>query len=154
MRHKAVRPVSVVRYLYPNTNVTAWAGPYKGVRAFPGAKWNSYLRTMPHSDYPSGTACICVAWAEYMEAFLGTPGKLNYGWTFPKGCSMREPGTVPAVDTPIMWETTEEFIKDCTTSRLWAGVHFKRSVDDTVRMCTGMGKEAYDKIKRLAAGRA
>jgi hypothetical protein len=34
----AVRPVSAIRYLYANTNITAWAGPYQGVKSFPG-RW-------------------------------------------------------------------------------------------------------------------
>jgi hypothetical protein len=31
-----VRPVSAIRYLYADTNISAWAGPYQGTQSFPG----------------------------------------------------------------------------------------------------------------------
>jgi hypothetical protein len=32
----AVRPASAIRYLYANTNVSAWAGPFKGTKTILG----------------------------------------------------------------------------------------------------------------------
>jgi hypothetical protein len=50
----------------------------------PCSLYNSYLRTMPHADYPSGTSCVCVVWAEFTERFLNRVGSLPYATTFPK----------------------------------------------------------------------
>ena len=100
LRHNAVRPVSAIRYLYDHSNVTSWAGPYRGTGDIQGREYTSYLRTMPHADYPSGTACICVAFAEFLENFFGgdagPTNVINYGpYIIQKGCSIREAGAVP-----------------------------------------------------------
>lgn len=63
IKHNAVRPVSAIQHLYQGQNVTAYAGNGKGTQSFPGESWLSYLRTMPHADYPSGTACICAVFS-------------------------------------------------------------------------------------------
>lgn len=149
IRHNAVRPVSAIRYLYPTTPVTAWAGPYQGTQTFPGSQFNSYLRTMPHSDYPSGTACLCVVFAEFVEKFLDTPGTMNYSYTFKAGCSMREPGKTPAQDVTINLASTADFIRDCAQSRLWAGVHFQRSIDAAKELCTGLGVIGFNYLASL-----
>jgi len=86
----AVRPVSAIRYLYANENITAYAGPYEGTKTYPCRHFNSYLRAVPHADWPSGTACICVAYAEWWEKYLASTGKPFLYTTFiPKGCSMK-----------------------------------------------------------------
>ena len=54
----AVRPISAIRHLYPDTNVTAYSADARGTSSFPGRDFNSYLRTMPHADYPSITSCV------------------------------------------------------------------------------------------------
>lgn len=149
IRHNAVRPVSAIRYLYPNTTIKAWAGPYQGTKEILGSQFNSYLRTMPHADYPSGTACICVTYAEFMERFLGSPGTVNFTFTFNKGCSIREPGVTPAEDTKIFLGSKEEFIQQCAQTRLWAGVHFQKSIDSAKELCRGIGVSSYDYMMKM-----
>jgi hypothetical protein len=141
-----VRPITAIRYLYGKTNVTSFAGPGKGTKTYSGAEWQGYLRTMPHSEFPSGTACICVAYAEWIENWLGTPGKLgNFTWPFTAGCSFVEQGT-PAASFTKVWDDKEQFIQDCANSRVYAGVHFKPSVDATVNFCRGVGTAAWAKV--------
>eukprot|EP00798_Chlamydomonas_sp_ICE-L_P011657 gene11657-34366_t len=152
LKFNAVRPASAIHYLYPDTNITAYAGVGMGTRTFPGGQWQSYLRTMPHADFPSYTACVCQAYAEFMERALGTPGKLFYQVSFKKGCSMKEPGVTPAEDLTLSRNTTKDFIKDCTATRLWSGVHFQKSIDAAVEMCKGTGAAAYEKLSQLLAG--
>ena len=43
----------------------------QGPGLLPGRKFSSYMRTMPHAEYPSGTACICAAFAEFNALFIG-----------------------------------------------------------------------------------
>lgn len=39
--------------------VEAYAGPGQGVQVMKASEWEPFIRTMPHSEYPSGSACIC-----------------------------------------------------------------------------------------------
>jgi hypothetical protein len=43
LRHQAVRPISAIRHIYEDSNVTAWLQS-KGTQTFPGREWTSYLR--------------------------------------------------------------------------------------------------------------
>lgn len=43
LRHQAVRPISAIRHVYKDANVTAWL-QNKGKQTFPGREWTSYLR--------------------------------------------------------------------------------------------------------------
>lgn len=53
----AIRPISAIRYQYGDSPITAWLGPGKGTGATTGNGYRSYLRTMQHADYPSGSGC-------------------------------------------------------------------------------------------------
>lgn len=150
----AVRPISAIRYMYADTNVSSYGGPDHGIVSKPGRFFNSYLRTMPHADYPSATACFCVAFAEVAEDYLGMQGRLPYEVSFKKGCSMVEPGKTPAQDITVRWDNTEKFIRDCAQTRVSVGVHFQQSVDAGIAACTGLGHDAYKKFQDLLAGRA
>lgn len=39
--------------------VEAYAGPDEGVQTMKASEWQPFIRTMPHSEYPSGSACLC-----------------------------------------------------------------------------------------------
>jgi hypothetical protein len=145
LRLNGVRPVNSIRYLYGNTQVTAYAGPYQGTKTISGSDWNSYLRTMAHTDIPSATTCMCVAFAEFGERFKNTPGVLNLRWDFPPGSSTREPGVVPSDWLVKTWSTTEEFLRDCPYSRVDAGVHYNITVANTIEFCTGIGAKVWEK---------
>jgi hypothetical protein len=132
--------------------VNAYAGPYQGTRLISGSDWNSFMRTMPHSEFPSGTTCVCVAFAEVMERFRKTPGQVNMRWNFPPGSSSREPGTVAANWIVKQWGSTEDFIRECSYSRVNAGVHFNVSVAATIELCRGVGAQAFDKFLPLSTG--
>ena len=53
----AIRPISAIRHQYGDNPITAWLGPGKGTGQTTGNGYRSYLRTMQHADYPSGSAC-------------------------------------------------------------------------------------------------
>lgn len=155
LKFQSIRPVSAIRYLYDDRNITTYAGAYAGTKNFPAKEFNSYLRTMPHTDFPSGTACICVAFAEYMESILGfEKGKLHYTAGFTQGCSFKEPGATPAVDFTETWTDTAAFIADCAQTRLWAGVHFQKAIDGSKNVCSGLGYAGAKRMKALLDGTA
>lgn len=152
-RFDAVRPFSAIRYLYGDGLVSAWAGPGRGTQHMPANQWTSYLPVADHPEYPSASACFCSAHAQASRRFLGSD---TLGWTVPiaAGSSRIEPGVTPAVDTVLSFETWTKFEDTCGISRLWAGVHFKASIEASQPMCHRVGNRAWRFIKRHIEGTA
>ncbi|VEU38101.1 unnamed protein product [Pseudo-nitzschia multistriata] len=70
--HDAVRPTTVVHALKGDEEVTTYAGPYEGSKTIRASDWQPFIRTMPHAEYPSGSSCICTAYAETLQALTGS----------------------------------------------------------------------------------
>ena len=107
---------------------------------------------MPHSEYPSGSACICKAYQEYTDAFVkyyfGDDSVYNMSVSIPAGSSKVEPGVTPSTDIVIKMEDMNELSYICSESRLWGGMHFRTSVDEANRICSGIGTKAFELVKR------
>lgn len=59
----------------------AYAGPGEGLKTMKASEWESFVTTMPHTEYPSASACICkVEFAWRMVMVLGTACHLCDGW--------------------------------------------------------------------------
>lgn len=100
---------------------------------------------------------MCVAVGEWWQEFTAWAyGASNPypNYTIPKGCSIVEPGAMPAANVNVLYTSLEAFIADCAQSRVWAGVHFQKSVDDTVSVCRGMGTAAWHRYMKLMNGTA
>lgn len=84
IRFNSVRPITAIRYLYGKKNITAWGGPYRGTRKLTGKGYRSFLKTMQHAEYVSGSACYCAA---EMTAFQNLYGDDVFGlnYTYPAG---------------------------------------------------------------------
>lgn len=39
--------------------VETYAGPDEGVQTIRADEWMPFIRTMPHSEFPSASACLC-----------------------------------------------------------------------------------------------
>eukprot|EP01084_Bolivina_argentea_P201236 344012_1 len=53
-----IRPTTVIQR--KNTEkITTYGGPYQGIKTFEAKDFEPYIRVMPHSEYPSGSACLC-----------------------------------------------------------------------------------------------
>ena len=115
-----------------------------------GNDWLSYLRTMPHAEYPSGTSCVCAAYVEFMRRFLKAdkfdPEVIV---TYKKGCSRRETGRTPAADLDIVLSSFDDMIALCGKSRHYAGVHFEASIQAGNDLCGPVGAKCYEKYKSL-----
>ena len=112
--------------------------------------WLSYLRTMPHAEYPSGTSCVCAAYGEYMRR-LHKSDKFDPPIivTYPKGCSRREPGRTPKADITFTFNSIDEFITLCGKSRQYAGVHFEASIEAGKKLCGQVGAKCYERYLSL-----
>ena len=54
IHYDAVRPLTAIRYLYKDGNVTSWGGPGKGtVDNLPADQWRSYLGDADHPGIKS-----------------------------------------------------------------------------------------------------
>ncbi len=147
----AVRPFTAIAYLYGSREVDAWAGPGMGTGRIPADNWTSYLPVADHPEYPSASACLCVAHATAVKERVDDP---RLGWTvdFAAGSSFVEPGLVPSENFRYTFETWDQFAEICGMTRLWAGVHFSDSVVNVKVPCTTIGQAAVAYVGRLVAG--
>ena len=150
----AVRPWSAIRYVYGKQKVTAWGGPGKGtVTDIPADQWTSYLPVADHAEYPSGSAAFCAAHAYVLKRFLNTD---ELGWTvpYPAGSSTYERGITPQQDTQLVFPTWSDFREKCGMSRLYAGVHFRDSIDGGYSIGDRVGAKAYKFLTNHINGQA
>ena len=110
-RYDAVRPFSVVTYIYGDDLVTAWGGPGVGRSEIPASEWQAYLPEADHPEYPSGSTCGCYAHAQALRRLTGAD-ELNWSITYPAGTSRIEPGITPARDMTLTFDTWTEFAED------------------------------------------
>lgn len=151
-RYDAVRPISAIRYLYEDRQVTAWGGPGKGtVSDITGKEWRGYLNTADHPEYPSGSAALCTAFAEAAQLVLGTD-ETEIVVNRPAGSSTVEPGVTPAADLTLRWTRWTDFAADCGMSRLWGGVHFRPAVERMRQFAPQFGRLAYEFVQRHVNG--
>ena len=144
-----------------NAEFNTWAGPYNGVQRIKGRDFESYVRVMPHSEYISGSACICKSIEEFTDAwmenthndmagpFTFTSGgsievpiateKTGRKQPFVKGSSKTEPGEAPRRDLTLNARTMTHFRNMCGESRLDGGMHFTKSVPDAYKLCDNIG---------------
>ncbi|MEU3664453.1 vanadium-dependent haloperoxidase [Streptomyces sp. NPDC032940] len=151
-KYDAVRPISAVRHVYGNSKLTAWGGPGKGtVDDIRATEWRSFLPTGDHPEYPSGSSTLCSAAAQAARRHFGDD-TLDWKFTFRAGSTLTEPGVTPAKDIELHFPTWTEFTKTCASSRVWAGVHFKKTVEVSTELGEQFGDLAYEFVQRHVRG--
>jgi len=149
VRHDIVRPTTVIQRWGEDIINTyggdpSAAGPVD-IRA---EDFHAYIRVMPHAEYPSGSASICTAYAEFTDAFtnhvffeklnvlkVGGPDGEKSGC---EGESSFSYGCGESFHTP----TLEDLADACSESRLWGGMHFSASTVAGAEIVEGIGMEA------------
>ena len=89
---------------------------------------------MPHAEYPSGSGCICLAVAQFIDAFLMDQYDTN---------SIETIWDFGDVIEPVTFSTMSDLKDVCGESRLWGGMHFAASVPDSYELCDGVGTKGY-----------
>ena len=137
IRHDLIRPTSVVQALGEEM-VTSFAGTHEA------KDWVPFIRVMPHAEYPSGSGCICLAVAQYIDEFLSD----QYGvdsiattWEF-EGSGI----------DPVTFDKMMDLVDVCGKSRLWGGMHFTASVPDSYTLCDGVGTKGYTNLMKPLLG--
>ena len=95
--------------------------------------WVPLIRVMPHAEYPSGSGCICLGVAEFIDEFL---------WNEYNDSSIETTWEFDTID-PVTFSNMTALYTTCGNSRLWGGMHFSKSVPDSYKLCEGVGKMAY-----------
>jgi len=164
VRKDLVRPTTWIQEQMSNTEFQTYGGPFQGLKTIKGKEFESWVRVMPHSEYISGSACICQSikdfteeWMELTNGDLAGPNIFVSGGSiavpiatdqtgreapFLQGSSKTEPGLTPASNLTLVAETMTVFRDQCGESRLDGGMHFSKSVPDAYALCAGIGNQA------------
>eukprot|EP00903_Cladosiphon_okamuranus_P012371 g11596.t1 len=144
VRHDAPRPPSVIRKELGDDMVEAYAGPDVGITTMKASEWEPYIRTMPHSEYPSGSSCLCEAFVSALRVWAETD-TIEPPLEFPP----------PEFGGPLLSFTSwAEVSQLCGDTRVWAGLHFEGAVPAGVELCGGdeMAHSIAASIDGLTAG--
>jgi hypothetical protein len=156
VKFNTVRPPTVVEELKGETTTQTYAGPFQGSQQVKGTDWQPYIRTMPHAEYPSGSACICTTYAEIIQLLSGSDAVLGgpLEQTFAAGSSFIEPGATPASTLTLTFPSWSSIQEQCGASREHGGMHFSEAVPGGNALCTGVADFVVDRAKLLRAGDA
>jgi len=142
VRHNLIRPTTWIQRNWANKAITTWAGPLAGVKSIKGKEFETWVRVMPHSEYISGSACLCQGLldftSDWLQNNLGT-NNTSVSVSFTKHSSKTEPGLVPNTNLTIELKGLVELRDACGESRLNGGMHFEKSVYDAYGLCKGIG---------------
>ena len=135
----SVRPsTTVVHALKAYEEIETYAGPqYAGSKKIKAFDWLPYIRTMPHAEYPSGSSCICTAYAETLQVLTGTDeiGIFPVRMEIKAGTSKTEPGVAPKYDVDLVYTKWSDIQSACGQSRLYGGMHFSKAVPAGEDLC-------------------
>ncbi|GAA4733307.1 vanadium-dependent haloperoxidase [Phytohabitans rumicis] len=150
--YDAVRPFSAIRHVYGHRPVRAWGGIGKGtVNDIPADEWTSYLNVADHPEYPSGSTTLCSAEAQAVRRFVGDD-VLDWRLPIPAGSALVEAGITPTNAIELHWPTWTEFVRDCAFSRVWGGVHFRKTVERSIEFGAQFGDRGYEFAQRYING--
>merc|ERR1719336_2823683 len=70
VRHDSIRPTTVIQSWGDEEVVTYAGDPSPGPRPIAAKDFEAFIRVMPHSEFPSGSSCLCSAYVEFTEHYL------------------------------------------------------------------------------------
>lgn len=154
LRNDLVRPVTIIRRLLAGKKVTAFVSEELGVRRVDADEYEPLVQTQPHSEFPSASAVLCEASLEYLKVALedifGTETPL------PRLVFPVQPGTFRTIlikENVTINLSLDDAAESCGMSRLYAGVHFRPSVEAGLKLGEGIGRKAYNQVADLVAGK-
>jgi len=147
VEYDLIRPTTIIQRL-GKQQITTYGGPYQGIKTIDAQDFEPYQRIMPHSEYPSGSACLCIGYADFTKEYLfqeyGDDNLYNMYSFEPAGSSSIEPGVTPKEDLLLDIGDLDNMYYLCSESRLWGGMHFTASIHAGKDICSGIGTMAYD----------
>uniref|UniRef100_A0A7S3Z7G8 Vanadium-dependent haloperoxidase NapH1-like second helical-bundle domain-containing protein n=1 Tax=Lotharella globosa TaxID=91324 RepID=A0A7S3Z7G8_9EUKA len=157
----AIRPTTLAQTIGRGTAFT-YAGPYgsnfggpfvDGPEVIKQTEFEPVIRTMPHSEYPSASACVCQAFFDALADKLGSdsitpPATLG----IQAGGTRNSPGLRPVEDVNLIFNLWSEMNTLCGQSRLFGGMHFTKAVPAGANLCKNIGKSASTAFAQLESG--
>jgi len=154
------RPITAIRYLYKDQDVTSWIGPnapdtINGFGTVKGQFWKPYqadhVVTPPFPEYVSGHSTFSAAGNVVLVGFTGSD---NFGGSIeiPVGWSSFEPNLPSTKPVTLSWPTYTALANEAGTSRRYGGIHF-RSGDSQGRSLGNMvGQNVWSKAQSYFRG--
>jgi len=75
--HDRIRPTTWIQNKMAEEDFVTYGGPYQGVQTIKGKEFESWSRVMPHSEYISGSACICQSLKDYTDEWMDRSVTVN-----------------------------------------------------------------------------
>ena len=130
-------------------------GETYGTQTFDANDWEPYIRTMPHAEYPSGSSCVCKAWANaHINLLEIDEFPVTQTLTYSALSSDYEPLSTPASEVSQDFNSFTDVADICGQSRLWGGMHFTKSIEAGEDLCGDIGTRVADVIRKLFNGQA
>lgn len=163
------RPVRVIRELgelgligeYDSLTdsylIEAWT-PDAGTQRIQATEFLTYQTpgsdpSPPFAEYTSGHSAFSASGAKVLELFTGSD-VFGASITFSAGSSRFEPGTTPASDLTLSWDTFSEAADEGGISRLYGGIHFSDGDVNGRTLGDSVGQSAFDRAQEYINGTA
>ena len=153
MSHDLVRPTTRIQDQMTDEQFDTWVKG-KGTQTLQGKEFESFIRVMPHAEFPSGSSCIFQHLYEFTEDWIinnldiTTSPPIILG-DFPVGSSISEPGITPAKTLKLSASSLLELRNLGDQSRLDGGMHFTASTEKCHQLCGGIGHLAANFTAKL-----
>lgn len=155
-RHDLARPRTLLRQVRKGERFRAFisegVGGGSGVGTVRAEEWRPLIGEQAHSEFPSGSAAVCQAAMEHINAYVRD--KVGPGRRVPP-IKIRFPETAFPFSKRAMtvsYRGPLDAALSCAESRLWAGVHFQPAVDAGLAIGKGVGEIVFQHIKDLGNG--
>jgi len=152
-----IRPTTVIQELYPEESFVI----NNGIEVF-GKHFQALVRVMPHSEYPSGSSCVCQAIDEYLTALwpelelvqAGVPVAFDVSTTpvVLTNSFMTHIPITGVANPSTSGYTAATLNTRCGETRLEGGMHFTPAVPAGRALCAGMGSATAAQTKKLLPG--
>lgn len=96
---------------------------------------------MPHAEYPSGSACLCTAYAKANQIRYGTDVlQFPLSREYSPFSSKVEPLSTPKNNITFLYYTWSDIAKRCSETRAEGGMHFTEAVPAGASLCEPIGE--------------
>ena len=128
-----------------------------GSQTFLANDFEPYIRTMPHAEYPSASACLCEAFAQVLTNIVGTNNITSIlssplFESFFAFTSTIEPLSTPQNLIVKTFSTFSEISDQCSESRLDGGMHFSALVPSGQSLGVDISNAVFDRFTKLIDG--
>jgi len=170
VRHDSIRPTTVIQSWGAEEILTYAGNPASGPQSIDAKDFEAFIRVMPHSEFPSGSSCLCTAYVEFTETYLqkmhgvATLTGMSFGpgedsWN--TNCGSFNQKAYDAYGAGMFCEGPTfpvgdlgDLKRQCGESRLWGGMHFAEAVPAGEKICSGIGRAAFEWAWSLRAKRS